>query len=512
MRSESTGARGAGRRTCRLALAGWVAPGVTVLALAACSAPGTSTSGATGAATTGPASTTTAPAVNGAGGITTALASAGRKGRPSATRTASPSAGWPEYNANPGRTGVAAGLPAAGALSTAWTARLDGAVYGQPLLIGNEVIAATENDSIYALNRATGQVTWHTQVGTPVPVSALQCGNIDPLGITGTPAYDAGTGLVYAVAEVTGFHHMLVALDAATGAVKLSRDLDSPTAANQPASNQQRPGLAIGNGRVYAAFGGLYGDCGAYQGSVVSAPLTGSGPLTRWVTPTSREGAVWATGGPVTGPDGNLWVSVGNGAAESGAYDGSDSVTELSPALQRVAYFAPGNWADDNANDLDLGSTQPVLAAGDAVFAMGKRGTGYLLSATSPGGTGGQLAEQDICDAEGAAAVSGATVYEPCQDGGMAAVAVSAADKTIKVLWRGPGDAAGSPVLGGGAVWVTAYSDNGGGTLYELSPATGAVEHQIAIGDGLPHFSSMSLGGGTAYLGTMKGVTAVNGA
>ena len=125
---------------------------------------------------------------------------------------------------------------------------------------------------------------------------------------------------------------------------------------------------------------------------------------------------------------------------------------------------------------------------------------------------GGQLAEQSICDAEGAAAVSGATIYEPCQDGGMAAIEVSAADKTIRVRWRGPGDAEGSPVIGGGAVWVTAYSDSGGGTLYELNPATGAVEHQIAVSDGLPHFSSMSLGGGTAYLGTLNGVTAVSGA
>jgi hypothetical protein len=81
------------------------------------------------------------------------------------------------------------------------------------------------------------------------------------------------------------------------------------------------------------------------------------------------------------------------------------------------------------------------------------------------------------------------------------------------VRWRGPGDAAGSPVLGGGAVWVTSYPDDGGGsTLYELNPATGAVKHQIAIADSLPHFSSLSLGGRTAYLGTLKGVTAVNGA
>ncbi len=486
-----------------------------MLVVAACSGTGASSSSATGGATTGPAGTgsggssASAGATGGAGATGTASATGGAGGTGGASGTA---ASWPEYNANPARTGVAAGLPAAGALSTAWTARLDGAVYGQPLLVGSEVIAATENDSVYALNRATGQVTWHTRLGTPVPVSSLNCGNIDPLGITGTPVYDAGNGLVYAVAETTGYHHVLVALDAATGAVRLSRDLDSPTAANQPVNNQQRPGLTIDDERVYAAFGGLYGDCGAYQGSVVSAPLTGNGPLTRWITPTSREGAIWGTGGPVTGPDGNLWVSVGNGAAESGAYDGSDSVTELSPALQRVAYFAPASWADDNANDLDLGSTQPALAAGNAVFVMGKRGEGYLLSSTNLGGIGGQLAEQSICDAEGAAAVSGATVYEPCQDGGMAATEVSAADKTIKVLWRGPGDAEGSPVIGGGAVWVSAYSDSGGGTLYELNPATGAVEHQIAISDGLPHFSSMSLGGGTVYLGTLDGVTAVNGA
>jgi polyvinyl alcohol dehydrogenase (cytochrome) len=492
-----------------------VAPVAAVLALAACSAASTSPGGAPGPTTTGPA--TTGPAVTpSAGGITTAVASTGRK-KPTASAGAKKTgsaagADWPEYNADPARTGIAVGLAAAGPLSTAWTAHLDGAVYGQPLLVGNEVIAATENDSVYALSRATGQVTWHAKVGTPVPVSALACGNIDPLGITGTPVYDAGTGLVYAVAEVTGFHHLLVALDAATGAVKLSRDLDTPTSSNQPANDQQRPGLAIEGGRVYAAFGGLYGDCGAYQGSVVSAPLTGNGPLAQWVTPTSREGAIWGTGGPVTGPDGNLWVSIGNGAAESGVYDGSDSVTELSPALQRVGYFAPTGWADDNAQDLDLGSTQPVLAAGNAVFVMGKRGTGYLLSGTNPGGIGGQLAQRDICDAEGAAAVDGGTIYEPCQDGGMAAIAVSAANKTIKVLWRGPGDAAGSPVLGGGAVWVTAYSGNGGGTLYELNPATGAVEHQIAIGDPLPHFSSLSLGGGTAYVSTKAGVTAINGA
>ena len=77
-------------------------------------------------------------------------------------------------------------------------------MYGQPLVVGQLVIAATENDSLYGLDRATGHVAWRTHLGSPVPLSDLPCGNIDPLGITGTPAYDRDNGLVYALAEMPG--------------------------------------------------------------------------------------------------------------------------------------------------------------------------------------------------------------------------------------------------------------------------------------------------------------------
>ena len=138
------------------------------------------------------------------------------------------------------------------------------------------MIAATENDSIYALDSATGKVVWRTHVGTPVPLADLPCGDIDPLGITGTPVYDAGNGLVYAVAETSGYHHVLLGVSVANGAVQVERDI--PTPDGQPRYDQQRPGLAIEDGRVYVAFGGLYGDCGPYRGSVVGVPLSGSGP------------------------------------------------------------------------------------------------------------------------------------------------------------------------------------------------------------------------------------------
>jgi outer membrane protein assembly factor BamB len=443
----------------------------------------------------------------------TGIAATDASGSTGSTATRHPAAAWPQFDQNAARTGVATGLPAAGALTTAWTAHLDGAVYGQPLVVGGDVIAATENDTVYALAQSTGKTVWSTHVGTPVPRSALHgCGDIFPLGITGTPIYDQANDLIYAVAETTGYQHVLFGLNVTTGKIQVRRDLDIASARNQAAYNQQRPALAIDGGRVYAAFGGLAGDCGAYIGSVVGVALNGAGSLVSWQTPTSREGAVWGTGGPVAGPKGVLWISTGNGAARTGQpWDGSDSVTSLSKTLSRVQYFTPASWAEDNERDLDLGSTQPVRASGNSTFIMGKRGIGYLLSSTAFGGIGGERASLAICRAFGAAADLGPTAYEPCQDGGMAAIYVNASRAKIRVLWRGPSGAHGSPVVGGGAVWVTAYGGSGG-TLYELNPSDGTVRNQISIDDGLPHFSSLSLGGSKAFLGTLGGVTAVNGA
>src|SRR5260370_35337900 len=85
------------------------------------------------------------------------------------------------------------------------------------MVVGVRVIVAVEGDSLYALDAHTGKVQWHINVGSPVPLSALPCGDIDPLGITGTPVYDPATGLVFAVAEIQGPPHILVGVEVATG-------------------------------------------------------------------------------------------------------------------------------------------------------------------------------------------------------------------------------------------------------------------------------------------------------
>ena len=127
---------------------------------------------------------------------------------------------WATYHHDNARTGVAPGLAPLGTLSRAWTTTLDGPVYGQPLIVGGRVFAATENDTVYALDAATGATAWSAHVGTPVPRSALPCGDIDPLGITSTMVYDPATNLLFALAERTGARHILVSIDATSGQVR----------------------------------------------------------------------------------------------------------------------------------------------------------------------------------------------------------------------------------------------------------------------------------------------------
>jgi outer membrane protein assembly factor BamB len=444
----------------------------------------------------------------GTGGTSSGAAPSARTLSPGPSGGSHPDAAWPTFGRDFARSGVAAGVATPGgpgSLKVGWHARLDGAVYGQPLLVGSMAIAATENDSLYGLDQASGKVLWRTHVGTPVPRSALPCGNIDPLGITSTPVYDPSSGIVYAVAETSGYHHVLVGVSVTDGRLEVQRDI--PTPDGQPRYDQQRPALTLQGGRIYVAFGGLAGDCGPYRGSLVSVPVSGSGAITSYVVPTPREGAIWAPGGPVTGPDGTLYVSVGNGSETSTGFDDSDSVTALSPDLRRTGVFAPSSWRHDNDNDLDLGSTQPALLPGGMLLADGKSGTAYLVSAARLGGVGGQVDQAQVCPAFGTAAVQGSIAYEPCEQGGLAAV--STAGGKIRVLWRGPGNAWGSPVIGGGAVWVTDWN---AGTLYQLDQATGAIRASLSLGTPLPHFSSMSMTGSRAYLGTMDGVVSVSGA
>ncbi|HUR52150.1 MAG TPA: PQQ-binding-like beta-propeller repeat protein [Mycobacteriales bacterium] len=415
--------------------------------------------------------------------------------------SSNPTSAWPTYHRTNNRVGDAGSTAAwlsGSSLHKHWDKRLDGAVYGQPVLVGSNAVVATENNTVYSLSVSTGAVLWSRHLGTPVPRSALPCGNIDPLGITGTPAYDLTTGSVFVVAETTGGVHTLYALAATTGAVRWHRGLDVYPNRDRKAE-QQRSALMVTSGRVITSFGGLAGDCGNYVGYLTSVPATGVGATTKYAVPTQREGGMWAAGGQAVGANHLVYAASGNGAGTSGTWDGSDSVLALNPTtMARVYAYRPSTWADDNVRDLDLGSLAPVVVAGRILIA-GKRGVVYLLTDHLV-----QLTSRDGCVAFGGAAVRGSVVYLPCTDG---LRAVKVGTSSLSFLWQRPG-VPGSPALSG----PVAYALNPGAQrLYEISLSSGGVRLSLDLGTPISRFASPTIanGGHTVLVPTMTGVIAV---
>jgi len=394
-------------------------------------------------------------------------------------------------------------MPRAGALQVVARRRLDGAVYASPIAARGVVVVATENDTVYGLGSG-GRTKWRRHLGSPSPQSQRPCGDIDPLGITGTPVYSAATGSVYAVTETRtgGVHHTLVALNILNGKVRWRRSVDFGGVETK--AMQQRGALTVAGGRVWVTFGGMAGDCGGYKGRLIGVPLRGKGTAVRYTVPTAREAGMWQPSGPTVDPKDHLLVSVGNGAAESGdRYDRSDSVLQLSDRARLQQLFAPTSWASDNAGDVDLGSVGPALVGSRWIVQGGKSDRVYVLRQGHLGGVGGQVSTATVAPAYGGAAVQGDVVYLPCTDG----VRALKVDSTghLHVLWTSSPAAAGSPVVGGGRVWIL---DPSGGTLYAASPSTGKATAHVSVGT-TTRFATPALYGDRVIVPTEAGVTIV---
>jgi hypothetical protein len=428
-------------------------------------------------------------------------ASRGSKG--DASTRASGFTPWWTYHRTPSRSGQTSQAPGT-PLRPAWTKSLGNAVYGEPLVVGSTLIVATEGDKVFGLNARTGHVRWQRSLGTPQPLSGLPCGNIDPLGITGTPAYDPSTGSVFAVAETLGGHHTLWALNATTGAKRWHRSLDVLPDRNRRAE-QERSAVLVAHGRVVVSFGGLAGDCGNYVGYVTSTPVTGSGRTFHYAVPTASGAGMWAPPGPVLGANGHVYVASGNGAQLNGRWDKSDSVTELrAKKLRRLSVFAPTTWREDNLEDRDLGSTSPIpVPAVHRIVIVGKRGVVYLLREHF-GGVGSEVASHTGCAAWGGGARRGRIVLLPC----LARTQIRAMRvgySHLHWVWKAP--VYGAPVIAGRRVYV---ADRDTGDLVVLRFKTGHVIQRIHAGD-LTHFPSQVVDGGYVFVPTLSGITAFQG-
>ena len=184
-------------------------------------------------------------------------------------------------------------------LDTAFTGRFEGHLYAQPLywrppgVAAGLLIVASESNVVTAIDAANGTSVWTRTLGRPAPLSTFACGNIDPLGITGTPVIDEANGTFYLdamIADAAGPRHRIFALSLKDGAplpgwpVDVADALRAQGQAFDPRVQNQRGALLILNGTVYVPYGGFFGDCGDYHGWVVGVSLADPQHVSAWWT------------------------------------------------------------------------------------------------------------------------------------------------------------------------------------------------------------------------------------
>jgi hypothetical protein len=330
-----------------------------------------------------------------------------------------------EHN-NPSRDGVyvdAAFTPSAAANLTRdlnFGGTISGNVYAQPLYIeggpnGPMVIAVTESNNVYALNATTGTVVWQRNLGAPVPLSHLGCGNIDPVGITSTPVVDLASRALFLDAFTTPDggttkRHLIFSLNVDTGATNPGWPVDVNTAAHYnsitfvSAVQEDRGALALVGGRVYVAYSAYVGDCGNYHGWVVGVDINNPSNVMAWAT-TAIGGGIWGHGG-VASDGTNMFVVTGNTFNTGGNWMGGEAIIRLQAGPvwtgQPTDYWAPTNWLSLDNSDTDLGGVSatvidvPGATPSQLVLALGKDRNAYLLNRNNLGGITAPVAQASV--------------------------------------------------------------------------------------------------------------------
>jgi hypothetical protein len=294
-----------------------------------------------------------------------------------------------------------------------------GRLYAQPLYwqppgsSAAMLIVATEDDSVHAIDAKSGSEIWTRSLGRPVPLSTQPCGNIDPLGITGTPVIDAATQTLYLdamVGDASGAHQRIFALSLKDGSplpgwpVDVAEALAAHGRHFNTRFQNQRGALAILAGRVYVPYSGHFGDCGDYHGWVVGISLNDPRDIVSWST-RGRGGGIWAPGG-IASDGRSLFVATGN-TLDAATWADGQAVFRLAPDLAHndrpQDFFAPADWKALDERDADLGGANPMpldvpSASGPEplILALGKDAKAYILNRDNLGGIGGALVFQTV--------------------------------------------------------------------------------------------------------------------
>jgi hypothetical protein len=341
-----------------------------------------------------------------------------------------------------------------------------------------------------AVNANTGAILWtFTPAGYASWAGTSQITNA-------TPVADPSRQFIYAASPDGHVQKLSVANGSPVWSTAVTLSAQSEKVASS---------LNYFAGRVFAVTEGYVGDAPPYQGHVAILDAASGRVIHVWNSLCSNQqtlivpsqcqqsgSGIWGRAGAVIdSTTGNIYLATGNGLWDGNTNWGDAAIELDSTATHILGNYTPTNTQSLDADDLDLGSTSPVLLGGGALVQGGKDGTIRVLSASAfsaatphTGNEAQRLSTPSGTDLFTAPVVwrsSSATMVFAADGGGTAAWTVSGGRLTP--AWHN-GNGGTSPVVAGGLLFV--YDP--GGALRVYQPATGTVVATLGAGGG--HWNS----------------------
>ncbi|MGA8277624.1 MAG: PQQ-binding-like beta-propeller repeat protein [Rhodanobacteraceae bacterium] len=380
---------------------------------------------------------------------------------------------------NPRPTGITA---ANVAQLTRRQIKLDGTVDASAIYLHGVTVHGTRHNAIFvtttygktlALDANSGTVLWeYTPASYQKLAGTRQITN-------STPVADPDRQSIYA-ASPDGYVQKLAVGD--------GRVVWRTAITKLPLREKMASPLKFFRGHVIAVTGGYIGDQPPYQGHVAILDGNSGKLLQVWnslcsnrtglMDPSScpqSDSAIWGRAGAVIDPgSGDIFIATGN-ADWNGTTDWGDSVIELdASATEILGNYTPANSEELNADDLDLGSTSPVLLGNDLIAQGGKDGKIRLLSRKAIGGTAPHKGheQQIVATPSGTDLFTQPAVWQhdgqtwmfAADNGGTAAWELE--DGKLQEKWKN-GTSGTSPFAADGLLFV--YAREGGLNLYEAA-------------------------------------------
>lgn len=308
-----------------------------------------------------------------------------------------------------------------------WQVPTDGLVWGSPVILAGVSIfggprtvlyAATDRNSVYALDAENGKVLW-TKKELAKPLNDAQYTGTwfqqDMHGVLSTPVLDPQSQTLYVCGiaqKGLSQQYRLWALNAKTGDLRqgfpiLIEGQDRGRKFKAGELNQ-RGALSFLDGWVLIPFGGR-GDVPPWRGWLAAVDTQHpTSPARLLCTSPAVDGAgIWSGAGVSAESIHEVYAATGNGTydLEAGGTCAAETILKLDitkplfglDLKSPYGRYTPKNWAFLDEEDEDFGGATPIVLPTQSeggehlLFSGGKDGVAYLMNRDCLGGVGGEL-------------------------------------------------------------------------------------------------------------------------